>query len=101
MKVLYGMTPGRGNETHDFYALGRDYLIDDEELTKFQHEQQLAVMQEDVDALEAQEVMYATDPGGTAESSIKSDLAALRGRRAVAKMIAREQQGGTRPRASV
>jgi vanillate O-demethylase monooxygenase subunit len=46
--------------------------------------------------------MYATDPGGTAESSIKSDLAALRGRRAVAKMLAREQQGGgTRPRASV
>ncbi|WP_327747877.1 aromatic ring-hydroxylating dioxygenase subunit alpha [Streptomyces europaeiscabiei] len=92
MKVLYGMTPGRGNETHDFYALGRDYLIDDQELTKFQHEQQLAVMQEDVDALEAQEVMYATDPGGTAESSIKSDLAALRGRRAVAKMLAREQR---------
>ena len=76
-------------------------FIDDQELTKFQHEQQLAVMQEDVDALEAQEIMYATDPGGTAESSIRSDLAALRGRRAVAKMLTREQQAaGTRPRAS-
>jgi vanillate O-demethylase monooxygenase subunit len=50
-------------------------------------------MQEDVDALEAQELMYATDPGGTAESSIKSDLAALRGRRALMKMLAREQHG--------
>ncbi len=58
-----------------------------------EHKQQLAVMQEDVDALEAQELMYATDPGGTAESSIRSDLAALRGRRALAKMLAREQRG--------
>ena len=92
MKVLYGLTPARGNETHDFYALGRDYLTDDAELTEFQHKQQLAVMQEDVDALEAQELMYATDPGGGAESSIRSDLAALRGRRALSKMLTREQQ---------
>ncbi|MPY57643.1 aromatic ring-hydroxylating dioxygenase subunit alpha [Streptomyces spongiae] len=101
MKVLYGLTPAHGNETHDFYALGRDYLTDDEELTKFQHEQQLAVMQEDVDALEAQEVMYATDPGGVAESSIRSDLAALRGRRVLAKMLAREQRDDSPRRGGV
>lgn len=91
MRVMYGMTPSRGNESHDFYAVGRDYLIDDEELTAFQHAQQLAVMQEDVDALEAQEEMYATDTSGAVESSIRSDLAALRGRRVLLKMLAREQ----------
>jgi vanillate O-demethylase monooxygenase subunit len=94
MRVMYGMTPARGNESHDFYALGRDFLIDDEGLTTYQHEQQLAVMREDVDALEAQELMYATDTDGRTESSIRSDLAALRARRVLTKMLAREQPVG-------
>lgn len=91
MKVFYGLTPAVEGECHDFYALGRDYLIDDTALTEFQHQQQRAVMQEDVDALEAQEIMYATDERVVRESSIRSDLAALRGRRVLERMIAAEQ----------
>jgi vanillate O-demethylase monooxygenase subunit len=95
MKVLYGMTPATETETHDFFALGRDYSIDDEELSRFQLDQQLAVMKEDVDALEIQEVMVATETGRPPESSIRSDVAGLRGRRLLDKMAAREAAADT------
>jgi phenylpropionate dioxygenase-like ring-hydroxylating dioxygenase large terminal subunit len=95
MKVLYGMTPATETETHDFFALGRDYRIDDEELSRFQLDQQLAVMKEDVDALEIQEVMVATETGRPPESSIRSDVAGLRGRRLLDKMAAREAAADT------
>jgi phenylpropionate dioxygenase-like ring-hydroxylating dioxygenase large terminal subunit len=89
MKVVYGMTPATATETHDFFALARDYKIDDAELSEFQLAQQLAVMKEDVDALEIQEVMVATDPG-MIESSIRSDVAGVRGRRLLEKMAKAE-----------
>ncbi|MEK6439390.1 aromatic ring-hydroxylating dioxygenase subunit alpha [Pseudonocardia sp. T1-2H] len=90
MKVMYGMTPATETETHDFFALARDYRIDDADLSAFQLEQQLAVMQEDVDALEIQEVMVASEPAGVRESSIRSDVAGIRGRRLLEKMAATE-----------
>ena len=90
MKVIYGMTPAIGAETHDFFALGRDYRIDDAELTDFQLQQQLTVMREDVDALEVQEIMVVTDPPGTRESSIRSDVAGIRGRRLLEKLAEAE-----------
>ena len=104
MKVFYGMTPETATTTHDFFALGRDYKIDDAELSAFQLEQQLAVMQEDVDALEIQEVMVATDPG-MIESSIRSDVAGIRGRRLLEKMAKAEARAAAeapagRPRAA-
>jgi vanillate O-demethylase monooxygenase subunit len=89
MKVLYGMTPATDTTTHDFFCLGRDYEIDDEELSAFQLQQQLAVMKEDIDALEIQELMVATDPG-MLESSIRSDVAGVRGRRLLDKMAKKE-----------
>jgi phenylpropionate dioxygenase-like ring-hydroxylating dioxygenase large terminal subunit len=89
MKVIYGMTPETETTTHDFFALGRDYKIDDAELSEFQLKQQLAVMKEDVDALEIQEKMVATDPG-MIESSIRSDVAGIRGRRLLEKMAKAE-----------
>jgi phenylpropionate dioxygenase-like ring-hydroxylating dioxygenase large terminal subunit len=95
MKVLYGMTPATETQTHDFFALGRDYRIDDEELSRFQLGQQLDVMREDVDALEVQEVMVATEGPGTVESSIRSDVAGIRGRRLLERMAAREAAAGT------
>jgi vanillate O-demethylase monooxygenase subunit len=91
MKVLYGMTPATSNETHDFFVLGRDFRTDDAGLSEFQLQQQLSVMREDVDALEIQEVMVATDPPGTVESSIRSDVAGIRGRRLLERMARAEQ----------
>jgi vanillate O-demethylase monooxygenase subunit len=95
MKVLYGMTPSVEGECHDFYALGRDYLVDDEDLSTFQQKQQLAVMAEDVAALEHQEIMYKTGGESMPESSIKGDIAALRARRIVRRLIAAEQAART------
>jgi phenylpropionate dioxygenase-like ring-hydroxylating dioxygenase large terminal subunit len=91
MKVFYGLTPSVEGVSLDFYALARDYLVDDDELTAFQHEQQRGVMQEDVEALEAQELMYATDDRVVTESCIRSDLAALRARRVLERMLAAER----------
>lgn len=90
MKVFYGMTPERENSCHDFFALGRDYLLQDAELTQFQLDQQLSVMADDVVALEKQELMYANGGESMPESSIKGDIAALRGRRVLRKMMAAE-----------
>lgn len=90
MKVLYGMTPATAGETHDFFALGRDFRLDDAGLSEFQLQQQLAVMREDVDALETQELMVATEPAGVVESSIRSDVAGIRGRRLLERMARAE-----------
>ncbi|MCW2620091.1 MAG: oxidoreductase alpha subunit [Modestobacter sp.] len=98
MKVMYGMTPETGTTTHDFFVLGRDYLTDDAELSAFQLQQQLAVMQEDVDALEVQEVMVASETVPMIESSIRSDVAGIRGRRLLERMRKREAPAdGARP----
>jgi vanillate O-demethylase monooxygenase subunit len=99
MKVMYGMTPETGTTTHDFFVLGRDYLTDDAELSAFQLQQQLAVMQEDVDALEVQEVMVASETVPMIESSIRSDVAGIRGRRLLERMRKRETPADdTQPR---
>jgi phenylpropionate dioxygenase-like ring-hydroxylating dioxygenase large terminal subunit len=90
MKVFYGMTPETDGTCHDFYALGRDFLLDDDKLTEYQHTKQRAVMGEDVVALEEQELMLVDDRHAPKESSIRSDLAALRGRRLLQRMAARE-----------
>jgi phenylpropionate dioxygenase-like ring-hydroxylating dioxygenase large terminal subunit len=99
MKVIYGMTPATETETHDFFALARDYKIDDAELSDFQLKQQLAVMKEDVDALEIQEVMVASDPG-MVESSIRSDVAGIRGRRLLERMAKAEATAAAATQAS-
>ena len=99
MKVLYGVTPATADTTHDFFALGRDFRRDDDELTTFMLEQQVSIMREDVDALEVQEIMYATDTGGAVESSIRSDLPALQARRLLARLLAKESSG-SRPAAA-
>jgi len=91
MEVFHGMTPATQSECHDFWALGRDYLTGDAGLSRFQQEQQLAVMAEDVAALEVQEAMYATGGATMPESSIKGDVAALRSRRVMRRMLAAEQ----------
>jgi phenylpropionate dioxygenase-like ring-hydroxylating dioxygenase large terminal subunit len=94
MKVLYGITPAQAGSCHDFFAVGRDYLLEDEDLSKFQQEQQLAVMAEDVDALEIQEVMMADGLHTPREASIRSDLAAIRARRLLDDMAAAEAASG-------
>ncbi|MFC6087311.1 Rieske 2Fe-2S domain-containing protein [Sphaerisporangium aureirubrum] len=101
MKVIYGITPATDTETHDFFALGRDFRIDDEELSAFQLRQQLNVMREDVDALEVQEIMVATDPPGVRESSIRSDVAGIRGRRLLEKLAAKEAAAAAPARRAV
>jgi phenylpropionate dioxygenase-like ring-hydroxylating dioxygenase large terminal subunit len=91
-KVFYGMTPASAGLTYDFYAATRDYLLDDAELTDFQHQSQLVVLREDVAALEAQEHRYRLGEARR-ESSMKSDKAALLGRRALRRM--RDAERGT------
>lgn len=102
MKVLYGITPSVPGECHDFYAVARDHALDDTRLTEYQHAQQLAVMQEDVDALEAQQELVRCDlPTAAPESSIASDLAGLRARRLLARMRAAEARPGPGPEGQV
>jgi vanillate O-demethylase monooxygenase subunit len=88
--AILGTTPATGTETHDFSALGRDHRVDDEELSAFQLQQQLALLQEDVDALEIEDGMVASEPDGVLESSIRSDVAGVRRRRLLTTMAARE-----------
>lgn len=86
LKVFYGLTPETDTTTHDFFALGRDFRVEDEELSSSYLTQQLAVMQEDVDALEIQERMVASETVPMRESSIRSDVAGIRGRRLLERL---------------
>jgi vanillate O-demethylase monooxygenase subunit len=92
MKILYAITPESETTTHDFWAVARDFALDDEEVSAFLDEMQRAIVQQDVDALELLEPIIAAEErsGGVRELSVKIDAGALAARRVIEKQRAAE-----------
>ncbi len=80
MKILYGLTPATEGRVHDFWALARDFCVDDQEVDAFLAKMQTGVVQEDVDALN---ILYARAKSAPEfnEVSIKIDRGGLAARR--------------------
>ena len=86
MKIFYGLTPATERSVWDFWALSRDFAVEDRTVDDFLAKMQTGVVQEDVDALnvlqarldeghEATEVSIKIDRGGLAARRILDEMA--------------------------
>jgi vanillate O-demethylase monooxygenase subunit len=85
MKIFYGLTPSTETSVYDFWALSRDFCVGESEIDQFLEKMQIAVVQEDVDALNILQRRAASNPEMT-EVSVKIDRGGLAARRMLASM---------------
>jgi vanillate O-demethylase monooxygenase subunit len=90
MKVLYGITPETSRTTHDFWIVSRDFARENTMISESVGRQQAAVVDEDVAALDALEVMIASEAVRTPEVSIGIDRGGLMARRLIGELVKRE-----------
>jgi phenylpropionate dioxygenase-like ring-hydroxylating dioxygenase large terminal subunit len=86
VKIVYGITPSTEHTTYDFWAVARDFALDDEEVTTFLRENNHTVVMQDVVALNLLESVIATEPTGYQELSINIDTGALAARSMLKRM---------------
>lgn len=89
MKIFYGLTPSTERTVWDFWALSRDFAVEDRTVDDFLAKMQAAVVQEDVDALNV--LQSRIDEGNEiSEVSIKIDRGGLAARRMLEEMLRAE-----------
>lgn len=86
VEVVYAITPETENTTHDFWAVARDFAIDDEKVTAFLKENNRIVVLQDVVALDVLEKAVAAERDGYQELSINIDTGALAARRILRRL---------------
>ncbi|MET1075479.1 MAG: aromatic ring-hydroxylating dioxygenase subunit alpha [Umezawaea sp.] len=79
-------TPETEHTTHDFWAVARDFALDDEEVSTFLAESNRTVVLQDVAALDVLERVIASEPDGYQELSINIDTGGLAARRILARL---------------
>jgi vanillate O-demethylase monooxygenase subunit len=89
VKVLYAITPVDDHRTLDFWAVARDFALDDESIDAGIAEMNRAVVLQDVDALSLIEQRLG-DEWAPPEVSFKIDTGGLAGRRILEHLIAAE-----------
>jgi vanillate O-demethylase monooxygenase subunit len=87
VEVVYAITPETEHSTHDFWAVARDFALDDQAVSDFLAEQNRTVVLQDVAALDVLEQVIATEPPGYQELSINIDTGGLAARRILAKQL--------------
>ncbi|WTO38807.1 aromatic ring-hydroxylating dioxygenase subunit alpha [Streptomyces achromogenes] len=98
VEVVYAITPETETSTHDFWAVARDFALDDQAVTDFLYESNRTVVLQDVVALNKLEQAIASEPAGTQELSINIDTGGLAARRILERLV---QAGATAPVAAV
>jgi phenylpropionate dioxygenase-like ring-hydroxylating dioxygenase large terminal subunit len=88
VEVVYAITPETETSTHDFWAVARDFALDDEEVSAFLHENNRTVVLQDVVALDVLEQVLAGEADGYQELSINIDTGGLAARRLIARLAA-------------
>jgi vanillate O-demethylase monooxygenase subunit len=93
-KVLNLLTPETETSTHYFWAVVRQFKLDDQELTDYIREGISRTFDQDKDILEAQQRTIGPDPDQVVfPVSIRVDAGPIQGRKLVQAMIARETAG--------
>jgi vanillate O-demethylase monooxygenase subunit len=87
VEVVYAITPETEHSTHDFWAVARDFALDDEEVSAFLAENNRTVVLQDVEALNVLEQVIATEPEGYQELSINIDTGGLAARRMLQRQV--------------
>ncbi|MET7328299.1 aromatic ring-hydroxylating dioxygenase subunit alpha [Nonomuraea sp. NPDC005650] len=94
VEVVYAITPETEHSTHDFWAVARDFALDDQAVSDFLAEQNRTVVLQDVAALDVLEQVIATEPAGYQELSINIDTGGLAARRLLAGLAGQGAQAG-------
>ncbi len=82
VKVLYGLTPSTADRTYDFWAVCRDFALDDTEIDTYLDAMQREIVVQDVDALNILEQRIQNDPNPF-EVVLGIDRGALTARRVI------------------
>ncbi|MEU9201333.1 aromatic ring-hydroxylating dioxygenase subunit alpha [Streptomyces sp. NPDC048332] len=88
-EITYAITPSAPGKVYDFWAVSRNFAVQDEEVTTFLRDFNHTVVMQDVDALNLLQRSLDTEPAGYQELSINIDTGALAARRILAKLSAR------------
>lgn len=84
--VIHCVTPETATSTHYFWAVARNYMLDDPAVSETWRHGADSVFDQDVDALNAQERRIAALPPDRVELSIPGDAAALASRKLLRAM---------------
>lgn len=87
VEVVYAITPETEHRTHDFWAVARDFALEEQEVSDFLRENNRTVVLQDVAALDQLERVIASEPAGTRELSINIDTGGLAARRILKRMV--------------
>ncbi|MEQ4717409.1 aromatic ring-hydroxylating dioxygenase subunit alpha [Nonomuraea sp. B19D2] len=90
VEVVYAITPETEHTTHDFWAVARDFALDDQGVSDFLAEQNRTVVLQDVAALDVLEQVIDTEPPGYQELSINIDTGGLAARRLLAELAGQD-----------
>jgi len=88
VEVVYAITPETEHSTHDFWAVARDFALEDAKVSGFLHDSNRTVVLQDVAALNTLEKVIAAEADGYQELSINIDTGGLAARRILARMAA-------------
>jgi vanillate O-demethylase monooxygenase subunit len=88
VEVVYAITPETESTTHDFWAVARDFALDDEGVSDFLRESNRTVVLQDVTALDVLEKVLTGEPDGYQELSINIDTGGLAARKMIARLAA-------------
>jgi phenylpropionate dioxygenase-like ring-hydroxylating dioxygenase large terminal subunit len=88
VEVVYGITPETEHSTHDFWAVARDFALEDQGVSDFLAENNRTVVLQDVVALDILEEVIQGEPEGYQELSVNIDTGGLAARRILEKMAA-------------
>jgi phenylpropionate dioxygenase-like ring-hydroxylating dioxygenase large terminal subunit len=86
VEVVYAITPETEHSTHDFWAVARDFALDEAAVSDFLAEQNRTVVLQDVAALDVLETVLAAEPAGYQELSINIDTGGLAARRLLKRL---------------
>ncbi|GAA3088681.1 aromatic ring-hydroxylating dioxygenase subunit alpha [Streptomyces rectiviolaceus] len=87
-EITYAITPSAPGKVYDFWAVSRNFAVDDHEVTVFLRDFNHTVVMQDVDALNLLQRSLNTEPAGYQELSINIDTGGLAARRILAKLAA-------------
>lgn len=90
VEVVYAITPETEHSTHDFWAVARDFALEDQGVSDFLAESNRTVVLQDVRALDILEGVIAAEPEGYQELSVNIDTGGLAARRILKKLAAGE-----------
>ena len=83
VEVVYALTPETEHSTHDFWAVARDFALDDDAVSTFLADNNRTVVLQDVECLNELEVILQADGDTYQELSINIDTGGLAARRLI------------------